>query len=62
MLNLVDLIDYIDNEIARLGESDCITPVGQSSTTGAITALKQIRSFIEKKTSLVQHVDQKEEA
>lgn len=57
MLSLVELIDYIDNEIKRLSESDCITPVGQSSATGAITALKQMRAYIDKKTSLIADID-----
>ena len=52
MVSIVELIDYIDNEIKRLLGSECITPVGQSSATGAITALKQMRSYIDKRTLL----------
>lgn len=60
MITIVELIDYIDNEIERFSGVECITPVGQSSATGAITALKQIRSYIDKRTLLSNQVDDKD--
>jgi hypothetical protein len=60
MLSVVDLIDYIDSEIKVLSDVNYITPTGQSSATGAITALKQIRKYIEVNSLLVNNVDHDE--
>ena len=52
MISLIEIVDFIDKEIAMVSGSAPLTQLGESAIAGAVTALKNVRAYLHKNTQL----------
>lgn len=62
MISLIEIVDFIDKEIAMVTGSAPLTQLGESAIAGAVTALKNVRAYLHKNTQLDNQVQSEQQA